>query len=221
LPAFSARHLAVCPELLSNFEANAGRVGISDLSLGRFVTLVMPLFLYADDQPQVVTAFLEGNPGSCDFDDFTKLAIHRVRFDKCPLAVWFWCGRHHIPSGLVFSAIDICHAWTRLRRARSLPRWVFIDAPDCWLEAIALDRSDRCLGLRDLILSSGILDFLADSQFSLSHSELSKIYAFKGMPKRTVSEMKADLYAYITDTPNPTIDGFRNEIQRRFRRNCG
>jgi len=160
--------------------------------------------------------FVAMNPGAVDFHDFSKLAVRKVRFDKCPLAVWFWCGTHHIPSSLVFDAIDICHAYLQLDSARDLGKWVFIDAPDCWLEAIALSRPEVCHSTRDVVISCGVLNLLGDSQFNLSHTELSKVYPYKGMPKQCVWEKKADLYDYIKRVPNPTIDGFRHEIHAKF-----
>jgi hypothetical protein len=103
-------------------------------------------------------------------------------------------------------------------KASNIPRWVFIDAPDCWLEAIAFNQPDVCLGRKNVILSSGVLSLLADSQFDLSHTELSKLYGFKGMHTMPLSEMKAGLYAYIMSTRQPTIDGFRESIQGKPKR---
>jgi hypothetical protein len=216
-PGFAMTYLTGCDELLSNFEHNARTLGIKNLTLGRFVTLVMPLFLPAHENSKVIATFLRENPGSGDLEDFGKLAGNRLLFDKCPLAIWFWCGKHHIPSSLVFSAIGICHAWVRLMTACSIPQWVFINVPDCWLDTIAFNQPNVCLQCRNVILSSGALSLMGDSQFDLSHTELSKIYVFKGMQIIPFSEMKADLYEYMMDTEKPTIDGFRESIQRKHK----
>jgi hypothetical protein len=68
-----------------------------------------------------------------------------------------------------------------LDSASDLGKWVFIDAPDFWLEAIALSRPEVCHATRDVVTSCGVLDLLEDSQFNISHTELPKVSSYKGM----------------------------------------
>jgi hypothetical protein len=81
--------------VLCNSPRTAFKLGLTDRRLGRFASLVMPFCKQDRECPGRGAEFVAMNPGTVDFDDFSKLTVHRVRFDKCPLAVWFWFGKHH------------------------------------------------------------------------------------------------------------------------------
>jgi hypothetical protein len=211
-PGFAARHTADMGSLVANYEANMAALGLTDPVIGRFAALVKPLVAYAQSHPRETAQFIAANVAQGDFDGFAEVPTYNVSLDKCPLAVWFWSNRHQVPALLVFRAIDICCAYLRLCENPDLKRWLFVDAPGCWREAVALLKPPICTHRFSEISRHPWLAILQSSEFDVTQETLSDLFRSGG--RFTPREMREELYSYVSSNANPTWAGFCTAFPR-------
>jgi hypothetical protein len=201
--------------LVSNYETNMSAVGVTDLAVGRFASLVYPLIVYTQFHPREGARFMAANSVQADFEGFADVPTHNASLSKCPLAFWFWSSRHNIRAILVLRAVDIYAAYRRLAEKPDPGRWLFVDAPACWREALALLDPPACRHRFSEISRHPSLRLLENSEFAVPQEALSGV--FRSVGRFAPRQMRDELYSYISSQTDPTWAGFCASVQHRAR----